>query len=103
MQSEVNTLPATIPDVTSHALVGLLAGSAVALLAMRARALTWGGAASAALVGALVFTAGGLAWSGLLLLFFLPSSALGRLPGGPQQGLVEKSGRRDARQVLANG
>lgn len=86
-----------------HAVVGLVAALAISLLALRARALTPRGAAGASLVGALIFTAGGLAWSALLLLFFLPSSALSRLPGGATPGLLEKSDRRDAAQVLANG
>jgi uncharacterized protein (TIGR00297 family) len=83
-------------------LIGFALASAVAALAHRFRALTAGGALWAAAIGTLVFVAGGLAWSALLLLFFLPSSVLSHLPGA-LHGAAEKSARRDAGQVLANG
>lgn len=82
--------------------VGLVFAAAIAAAAHRLRALTLTGAIAAAAVGALIFVAGGIAWSVLLLAFFVTSSALSRIPRG-DDGLIAKGGRRDAAQVLANG
>jgi uncharacterized protein (TIGR00297 family) len=70
------------------------------------QALTFGGAAAAALLGTLFFGFGGLDWSILLLVFFISSSILSRVAKSRKAGLEEKfskSARRDAGQVLANG
>lgn len=84
--------------------IGSSAAACAGLLAVRAGALTVGGAAAATAVGGLVFAAGGLGWSAVLLVFFLTSSALSRLPGLPGvSDIAAKSDRRDAFQVLTNG
>lgn len=81
-----------------------LAALAVALLAWRARALTPGGAAAAALVGTLVLTGTGWAGGAVLAAFFVSSSVIGRLAARRGDRHPETKGeRRDARQVLANG
>lgn len=110
--------------MTGHLLA--LASAAVALaLARRRRWLTGGGAWAATAVGAAVWGGVGPAGVGLLVLFFVSSSALSRLPrrravrpdltggageaspsAGPGPGAGEggAGGRpRSARQVLANG
>ncbi len=62
------------------------------------------GAAAACLVGAIIFGAGGWTWAMPLLLFFGTSSALSHWQRAAKKRLgYEKSGRRDAWQVGANG
>lgn len=74
-------------------------------MALRARALTRGGAAAAFAVGTLTFGAGKLAFTLVLLAFFIPSVLLSRLGRTRKRALVDvgKAGPRDAAQVLANG
>jgi uncharacterized protein (TIGR00297 family) len=82
--------------------VAALAAAAVALLAWRARALTGGGAVTAAVVGAVILVGTGWAGGAILAAFFVSSTAVGRLaPTRP--ALDAKGERRDAHQVLANG
>lgn len=79
---------------------------AVALGALRMRALTAGGAAVASLIGTLA-VAVAWRWGIVLILFFLASSALTAATASRQApsvlGIVDKRGPRDAFQVLANG
>jgi len=87
-------------------LIGLLLATAVATLAYRCRTLTPSGAVAAVLVGTIVYTAGAIRWSAVLLVFFASASLLGRLhrPVANRSDTIEaKSGCRDAVQVLANG
>lgn len=72
----------------------------VAVVAWRARALTWSGAAMATLIGGSCLLAGP-EFAVLLVLFFVTSSALSRLR--PASAIAAKSGGRDGLQVLANG
>lgn len=87
-------------------LVGLAAAAAVAVLAVRSRSLSRGGAVAATVVGTLAVGAG-WSWGVLLLAFFVSSSALSRLGAATKDarvsGVVEKGGARDGVQVLANG
>ena len=86
--------------------LGALAAAAVAWGAYRARALAPSGAWAALLVGSAVFGLGGWTWAGLLLLFFVSSSALSHAFARRKSRLSEKfakGSRRDAGQVLANG
>ena len=87
-------------------LAGLALAAAIALAAYLARALDRGGAAAAALLGAVVFGLGGLPWAVILVGFFVTSSALSRLFRRRKARFDEKFSkgtRRDAGQVLANG
>ncbi len=91
---------------TTQLLYGVVLALVVSLAAYRARALNPSGAAAAAVLGAVVFGLGGLAWAVLLLAFFISSSGLSRLFKRRKAGLDEKfskGSRRDAGQVLANG
>jgi uncharacterized protein (TIGR00297 family) len=88
--------------MTSQLFLGLLLGALAGGAAYRASALTPGGAVAAALVGATIFAAGGWRWAFVLLIFFVSSSVLSRLPGEPWNQ-TDKQGPRDAAQVLANG
>lgn len=78
----------------------------IAFAAWRARSLSGSGALAAALVGALTFTASP-AWGAYLVAWFVLTSALSRLGTARKArhvgAVVEKGGRRDAWQVLANG
>jgi uncharacterized protein (TIGR00297 family) len=86
--------------------LGLLLGVLIAFLAWKAGSLSSSGAWAAALTGALIFGLGGLAWAGLLLAFFISSSALSRAFQNRKEDIQEKyskGSRRDWAQVLANG
>jgi uncharacterized protein (TIGR00297 family) len=86
--------------------VGFLLASVIALVAWRARALTWWGALAAVAMGT-VAVAAGWSWGILLVLYFVSSSALSHFRKRDKDavagGRVEKSGERDSIQVLANG
>jgi uncharacterized protein (TIGR00297 family) len=87
-------------------MLAFASAAAVSILAYFARQLSASGAAAATIVGAAAFSAGA-SWVVLLLLFFTTSSALSlwraRERDALTASLVEKGGRRDAAQVLANG
>lgn len=82
-------------------LTGLASSAAIAAGGWRAGALTSRGAGAATLVGTAVVA--GTSWRGATLLaaFFVSGSALSK--AGRQPEIVAKGGRRDERQVLANG
>jgi uncharacterized protein (TIGR00297 family) len=91
-----------LPQIVLGAALAL----AVVIAAVFFRALTFSGAAAAFLVGTVMFGLGGLPWAGLLLTFFVSSSALSLLfnqHSKERQGIIEKGSWRDAAQVLANG
>jgi uncharacterized protein (TIGR00297 family) len=96
----VIVLPALPP------LAAALLGPVVAGGVWRAGLLSTSGAVAAAILGSLSALAG-LHWMTLLLTFFGTSVALGRVGRAEKQrrsaGVIEKSGARDATQVLANG
>ncbi len=87
-------------------IVALASAGAVAVLAYRFRLLSASGAVAATLVGASTIV-GGAGWVTLLLFFFVSSTALTAWRSAEREqlvgGLIEKGGRRDAVQVLANG
>lgn len=85
---------------------GVLLGLAAGWLGYLAGALELSGAWAAWLVGAATFGFGGWQAAGLLIAFFISSSALSRLAGSRKtqvQADFAKGGRRDWGQVLANG
>lgn len=86
-----------------------LAG-AVGWLACRMGWLTRGGAFAACAVGGTIFAFGRFPGAALLLVFFISSSLLTRLPrsdaapGAPgEEAVIPKRSARNGRQVLANG
>jgi len=87
-------------------IVALASAGAAALVAYRFRLLSSSGAVAATLVGAAAVI-GGADWVALLLFFFISSTALSAWRSAEREqrtgGLIEKGGRRDAVQVLANG
>ncbi|HEU4566122.1 MAG TPA: DUF92 domain-containing protein [Gemmatimonadaceae bacterium] len=89
-----------------RAAAGLALAAAIALAAVRAGSLTSGGALAAAAAGTTAVAAG-WRWGVLLIAFFVTSTALSRFGAAAKErrtgGIGAKGGRRDARQVLANG
>ncbi|MDQ6888338.1 MAG: DUF92 domain-containing protein [Gemmatimonadota bacterium] len=85
---------------------GTVLAAAIAILAVRLRLLTRSGAIASTVIGALCMAAG-WSWGILLIAFFALTSALERMGGSDKRrrtdGMVAKSGARDAIQVLANG
>lgn len=87
-------------------IVGALCALIVSGAAYWKRSLSLSGMWAAAVMGAVYYGAGNLFWFGILLLFFVSSSAFSRFRGDRKRELEKsyaKSGRRDAGQVLANG
>ena len=85
--------------------IGAAAAALIAVVAMRANALTRSGAIAAFVVGTLTFAAGTIGTTLLLLAFFISSTLLSRAGKARKEKLVDvgKGGARDAWQVLANG
>jgi uncharacterized protein (TIGR00297 family) len=95
-------LPASLLQLL---LGGIFAGG-IALAAWLLRWLTGSGALAAFGLGWIVFGLGGLSWAVVLLAFFVTSTILSKLFKKKKQSaetFYEKSSRRDAGQVLANG
>ncbi len=85
-------------------IAAIVLATSVAGAAYAAKALTVSGAVSAAVLGAIIFGLGGWRDAAALLAFFLTSSALSRWRRRNKEVLgFEKTGRRDAAQVWANG
>lgn len=86
--------------------IGFSLGLLISVLAWRTGTLSQNGAIAATLSGGLVFGLGGFAWAVLLLVFFISSSLLSRLPLSGKRSVGEKyakGSQRDWGQVLANG
>ncbi len=98
--------PPFAPPDLARAAWGAVAAAGFALAAWRAGSLAASGAAAAVAVGTAA-VAGGWRWGGLLIAFFVLASALSRWrrrdKAARTSRVVEKGGRRDAAQVLANG
>ena len=92
--------------MAARAAIGLLVAAIIATLARRAQSLSRGGAVAATLLGA-VSAAAGYAWAILLIAYFVASTIVSRIGAAEKDrrtgAIVAKGGRRDARQVLANG
>lgn len=92
--------------LTERLLGGAVMGLAAGGLGYFAGALKPSGAISAWVVGAITYGFGGWQAAGLLIAFFVSSSALSRMARGRKRDLVAdfaKGGKRDWGQVLANG
>ena len=87
-------------------LLGIVFASAVAIVSYRFRLLTLSGSAATFLLATIVFGVGGWQWGIPILTFFLLSSFLskyGKARKSQFQLMFDKSDRRDAGQVAANG
>ncbi len=97
---------ATLLTMLERAAAGAVIAAAIALSALRARALTASGAVAAIVVGSLSFAFGGLLVAAAVVIFFVGGSLLGRARNATAdvaRGLASKDARRDAAQVAANG
>ncbi len=78
----------------------------IGFVAYRRGSLSRSGVVGAILIGATIFGLGGLAWSVVLIVFFVSSSALSHFREARKASLAEKfskGSRRDLAQTLANG
>lgn len=95
-----------IDSLNDRLILGTVATAIVATGAYLARTLTKSGASAAFLTGTIAIAAG-WSWGMMLLALFIAASALSRFREKRKKTLlgpvVEKGGRRDARQVAANG
>jgi uncharacterized protein (TIGR00297 family) len=85
---------------------GMLLSIIVAWAAFRARFLTANGSVMTFILATLIFGTGGWIWAVPILIFFILSSVLsttGKKRKTRFEGIFEKSSRRDAGQVIANG
>ncbi len=87
--------------------LAFILSSLIVIVAYWRGSLSPSGAAAAVLVGVLVFGLGGWRWGVLLVLFFVSSSLLSHYREDEKRAVADekfdKSHRRDAGQVLANG
>lgn len=87
-------------------IVGLAGSGIIAGAAYWKRSLSRSGAIAAVVVGTMMYALGSAVWFGTLIAFFVSSTLLTkwkqRAKAQAESG-YEKSGRRDAGQVLANG
>ncbi|MCM3340417.1 DUF92 domain-containing protein [Paenibacillus sp. MER TA 81-3] len=87
-------------------LIGFAGSLLVAGAAWWKRSLTKSGAAAAVIMGTIYYGSGDLLWFGLLLTFFVTSTGWSKWKKRMKvrfDELYEKTGERDAGQVLANG
>jgi uncharacterized protein (TIGR00297 family) len=87
-------------------LIGLILAIAISVVAYRGRALSASGAAAAVVTGTFAMAAG-WTWGIVLIAYFVSAVVLSRFRAADKEsrtgGRIEKSGPRDAMQVLANG
>ena len=86
--------------------IGIILALILAVISYRLNFLTGGGSVSLLILGSLVFGIGGWTFALPILAFFILSSILSKAGKKRKQTLInifEKSGCRDAGQVLANG
>ncbi|WP_038088487.1 DUF92 domain-containing protein [Tumebacillus flagellatus] len=87
-------------------IIGLLGAAVIAGLAYWKRSLSASGFAAAVIAGTVLYAVGSLAWFGTLIAFFVSSSLLSKCKQKAKsaaESTYEKTGRRDAGQVFANG
>lgn len=87
-------------------LIGLGCSAAFAYYAYTKQSLSRSGMWAAMVMGTVFYAAGSLVWYGTLLAFFISSTALSKMKKKAKEKYeeaYEKTGRRDAGQVMANG
>lgn len=87
-------------------LIGFACSTLIAGTAYAKRSLSGSGFIAAILLGAVMYALGSVIWFGSLIAFFVSSTLLSKWKKHRKQDAesgYEKSGRRDAGQVLANG
>jgi len=94
------------PETQQQFLLGEVLAILITVAAFKIKSLDLSGAIAAFLIGTVIFGIGGWAFAIPLLVFFIGSSILSRLPqraGQIAKEMIAKSNRRDAAQVFANG
>jgi len=87
-------------------MIGFLASVAMAAVAVYRGSLSRSGGAVAVVVGTAIYAGGGPFWFGVLFVFFVTSTLLGKVGAKKKADAkreFDKSDTRDAWQVLANG
>ncbi|UOF88608.1 DUF92 domain-containing protein [Fodinisporobacter ferrooxydans] len=90
----------------SQVWIGLFGSIAIAGIAYWKQSLSGSGAVAAVFVGTILYSTGSLPWFGTMIAFFVFSSLLSQWKKRNKENMermYEKTGRRDAGQVLANG
>src|SRR3954469_22276432 len=92
--------------MSTRLVVGALVAAAIVAVAYRRRSLSFHGALAAFVLGTICSVAG-WAWAALLIGFFITGSLLSQYQSDRKlertRSVVEKGGKRDTWQVLANG
>lgn len=92
--------------MTSRALIGFTIAILIAFIARRRALLSMSGALASVILGTLAMVAG-VRWGVMLVVYFATATWLSRLKHAEKaartSGVVEKTGARDALQVMANG
>ncbi|RXT13863.1 DUF92 domain-containing protein [Ammoniphilus sp. CFH 90114] len=86
--------------------LGFICSLLVSYYSFHKKSLSFDGMVASIIVGTIVFSMGSLYWYGLLLAFFASSSILSHYKKANKhqvEELYEKTGQRDATQVMANG
>ncbi len=94
------------PATQQQFLLGEVLAILITAAAFKIKSLDLSGALAAFLIGTIIFGIGGWPFAIPLLVFFIGSSLLSRLPqraGQIAKEIIAKSNRRDAMQVFANG
>lgn len=94
------------PETQQQFLLGETLAALITFAAFKVKSLDLSGALAAFLIGTIIFGLGGWPFAIPLLIFFIGSSLLSRLPqraGKIAHEIIAKSSRRDAMQVFANG
>jgi len=85
----------------NHLLVWIIVSAIVFYGAYKFKSLSESGVLSAYAMGIIIFGTGGFMWITPILIFFVLSSALSKLP--KTENTLQKNSRRDIIQVIANG
>lgn len=94
------------PETQQQFFLGEVLAILISFAAFKSKSLDLSGAIAAFLIGTIIFGIGGWPFAIPLLVFFIGSSLLSRLPqcaGQMAKEIIAKSHRRDATQVFANG
>lgn len=87
-------------------MIGFLASAAITAVALSRGSLSRSGGAAAVVIGTAIYAGGGPSWFGVLFVFFVTSTGLGKVGAKRKADAkreFDKSDTRDAWQVLANG
>ena len=87
-------------------LIGVVFAALISISSFLARLLTFSGAIARFVLGTVLLGFGGWQWTVPMVVFFLLSSLISRIGKhrrSEAESLFEKSSRRDAQQVFANG